>query len=148
MTIEPARVKADLRYFVYSIGITYLASLAILPIWFFQPSGSVLAPTVQAGLEIVVLPAVLCVFSAVTYRKKGFSASWIPYLIVPISVLVGVCIGYFNWGISTGRFLEPDAETIHLTKWFLVLSGSSGFIMWSVVHLSLRVLRSGSGRPR
>lgn len=136
-----------MRLWIYDLAVALLTNLAFLPFYLrraVENDTSSALPSSQLIYNAIGLPVLLCVLSIILYLRGGMAFRRIPYyvsyFIIPVACLLGVGIGYFNWGISTGQLLTPDGETVSITVVLLALSTGFGVLFWGLAHSVLRRL--------
>ena len=125
-----------MKILLYNLAISCIGSLAFLPLWYLHRTK---APSIQVLFDLIALPLILCIFNLVMFFKGYIPSFKMLYWIIPLSCIMAGCVAYFNWGISTGLLLKPDAETVMLMKWFLSLSAVIPLLLWGIIHLILHV---------
>jgi hypothetical protein len=91
--------------------------LALSPFWLAHlASDHVWIPLVQLSVTALALPAYLAVLGIRFVWRCTGAAIVGAFFILVFSVLVATFLDYSVWGVSTGRFWEPDYETIVIVR--------------------------------
>ena len=118
----------------YIIGIYYIVPIVIhlifLPFCFLDMNGMV--ELIELVIGTIVVPIYLIIIS--TKFLNDFSANnYFIMLTIMLVITVAVSIiGYVNWGVTTGKLLNPDSETVYITKLEIIISAIIIFVGWSM----------------
>lgn len=135
------RRNRTVRLIAFNLSIAFVASVAVLPVWLIAP---LRAPYLQLLVELIILPAILCVFNVIMFLRRSVPSLGMLYVIIPVSCVVAVGVSYLNWGISSGELFTPDWETLHLIRWFAVFSGCISALLWGITHFALWNMKRAS----
>lgn len=114
-------------------------ALMFLPFWFLKPNTVV--PGVQAAINLFIFPIILVLLNIVMLLKGKNSSFPSLYVTLPLFCLLNQLVCYLNWGMATGNLVKPDAETVMLTKSFILISVGFSIILLVLGHLTLKFMR-------
>ena len=121
-------------YIYYLIPI--LVHLIFLPLLFFERSGRI--SFVEIFVGTIAVPIYLVGISYKLLGNFGICKFFSALLAMLSVTLLGIVIGYFNWGITTGNLLNPDGETIHIFNLEMVISAIIVFVGWIILSCAKR----------
>lgn len=123
-----------------------LLPILVFPLWFMD-NGQLFGLLTESDITVVVdiinvliVPIWIAVVGFVCCRDNPFSF-YCKVVTVSFFILVSsLFIGYAGWGLSTGKFLHPDEETVSLVmdEFFLSFALYFGLFLF---FLFLRWLR-------
>lgn len=122
-----------MKWICYAIPI--IVHILCLPFWFTEKNPGNVA-IFEMILEIFIVPVYLILISSkyvTTFSLRKFLELF--FLMIGISVL-GNLIFYFNWGISTGKLLMPDSETILILKYQIIISSCILMVGWIIMFVA------------
>lgn len=123
-----------MKIFIYNLALSIISQLALLPLWYYK---KITDSSIQIVFSIVIFPITLLIFNIVMFLKGKMPSFNVVYFILPIACVVSQLVGYFNWGISTGKLFKPDAETIMLIIYLIIISIIVSLALCGVSHLIL-----------
>jgi len=122
------------KLFIHNLLLVIGVELLFLPLWI---TAMVDIAPIGIFFNLIIFPALLCIFNVIMYLKGKLQSFKILYLLLPIMCVVIQLMGYFNWGVSTGRFFNPDEETVMLVKFFITASFIYSLILVGIANLIL-----------
>lgn len=122
-----------MKWICYVIPI--IVHILCLPFWFTEKNpGNMAIFEMILGIFIVPVYLILISFKYVTtFSLRKFLELF--FLMIGISIL-GNLIFYFNWGISTGKLLMPDSETILILKYQIIISSCILMVGWIIMFVA------------
>ena len=122
-----------MKWICYAIPI--IVHILCLPFWFTEKNPGNVA-IFEIILGIFIVPVYLILISSkyvTTFSLRKFLELF--FLMIGISVM-GNLIFYFNWGISTGKLLMPDSETILILKYQIIISSCILMVGWIIMFVA------------
>ena len=65
-------------------------------------------------VDYIILPASLLIMNVLFVHNKVCPSFTIACLFMMVGLLLNNLVGYSIWGMSSGRFFNPDGETIYI----------------------------------
>ena len=111
--------------------------ICFLPLWFNKNISFMTKLTsIEMGFSIILLPLYLLIFNFI-YSVKSKQVNFLPNIgLMLLAAILGNCLYYFNWGISSGNLFSPDSETIYLFQSVLKINSISIVtlsIIWQII---------------
>lgn len=121
-----------MKWLYYVIPI--IVHIFCLPFWFIEKNpGNTAIFEMILGMLIIPMYLIIISFKYITIFNLGNFFKML-FLMIGIVVL-GNLIFYFNWGISTGKLLAPDSETILILKYQMIISSCILLVGWIIIFL-------------
>lgn len=107
--------RTYLKFAITCIVPVIVIEICLSPFWFAGVyADHAWLPTTQDLLTGVMLPLYLAIIGLRFIWKSDSKSTLYALGILLLSVLLVVSLDYTVWGVSTGRFWEPDGETVML----------------------------------
>lgn len=116
----------------------YLIPIAVhilfLPFW-FMGKGTGNTALIELVVGALIIPIYLIIISF-KFVDKISMGRFVTVLLLMIGItVIGNLISYCNWGISTGKLLTPDSETVLIAKMQIIISIIVVSIGWIIASL-------------